>query len=201
MDAGFLKEKHGPLPTWAWMLIGLGVAVTISVIRNNLAAKKKADQDTTADTETGDADAIDLIGGNQRPPIVFQNYVTSLFTPPVGGRNSPPTAPPPVTTPPAAPPPVSTDPVKPPVVRQPPPGKPPATKPPAPKPAGQWVTVSKWTAKNPPWNSTVWGIANHIYHNGSRWTSIWNAPQNSALKTRRKDPQHIQPGDKIWVPA
>ena len=199
MDMAFLTEKKGPLPLWAWLLIGLGLAVTFSVIRNNLAAKKNADQGTTADTETGDN--VDLIGGNQRPPIVFQNYSTSIFTPPMGGRTTPPVAPPPVTTPPAAPPPPSDGPATPPPDKQPPTPKPPATKPPVKKPAGQWVTVSKWTAKNPPWNSTVWGIANHIYHNGSRWTSIWNAPQNAALKTRRKDPQHIQPGDKIWVPA
>jgi len=195
MDMAFLKEKKGPLPIWAWMLIGLGAAVTFSVIRSNLADKKKAATDTT-DGST-DGSGIDLIGGNQRPPIVFQDYVTSIFVPPGGGRTTPPTAPAPVTTPPV----VSTDPVQPPVVRQPPTPAPPATKPPAPKPAGQWVTVSKWTAKNPPWNSTLWGIANHVYHNGSRWTSIWNAPQNSALKTRRKTPEHIQAGDKIWVPA
>lgn len=189
---GFLAKKLGPLPTWAWMLIGLGVAVTVSVIRANKANAKKAATDTT-DGSTDDS-GVDLIGGNQRPPIVFQDYVTSIFTPPAGGRETPPTAPPPVTTPPATGGP-STDPVQPPVVR------PPATKPPAPKPAGQWVTVAKWTAKNPPWNSTVWGIANHIYHNGNRWTSIWNAPQNSALKSRRKKPEEIQAGDKIWVPA
>jgi hypothetical protein len=107
-----------------------------------------------------------------------------------------------VTTPPPAtkPPPVSTDPPKPPVL-VPPVTKPVATKPPVPKPAGQWVTVAKWTAKNPPWNSTVWGMASHLYHNGNRWTSIWNAPQNAALKSRRKVPEHIQAGDKVWVPA
>lgn len=206
MDTGeakaFLARKLGPLPTWAWMLIGLGAAVTFSVIRNNRAsAKAKADE--TPDSETDSSTGVDLIGGNQNPPVVFQNYSTSIFTPPNGGRTTPPTAPPPVTTPPATvPPPATTPPATSTTpVTTPPVTKPVATKPAPPAPKGQWVTVAKWTAKNPPWNSTLWGIANHVYHNGNKWAQVWNAPQNAALKARRKKPEGIQAGDKIWVPA
>lgn len=182
----FLTNKIGPLPTWAWMLIGLGAAVGFSVIRaNKTAAKAKATDQSTGDTT--DDSGVDLIGGNQRPPIVFQSYVTSLFQPPAGGRPGPPTAPP-ATTPPTTSPPVP----------KPVPGKPA----PAPaKPGGQWVSVAKWTAKNPPWNSTLYGIAQHLKGKGADWPSIWNAPQNAALKSRRKKPELIQERDKIWVPA
>jgi hypothetical protein len=65
------------------------------------------------------------------------------------------------------------------------------------------VTVAKYTSSNPPWNSTLWGIAKHFgYGAGSNnWTSIWSAPQNAALVARRKNPKYIQANDQIFVPA
>lgn len=186
LQKSFLTNKLGPLPTWAWMLIGLGIAVTIAVIRSNkaAAAKKTAEQpDTSTDSSTGD---VDLIGGNQRPPIVFQNYSTSIFQPPAGGRAMPPAAPPATTLPPGpgTPAPPTT-----------------TTAPPTNTSHGSWVTVARWTAHNAPWNSTLYGIAAHVKHNGNLWPSIWNAPQNAALKARRKKPEEIRAGDKIFVPA
>lgn len=65
---------------------------------------------------------------------------------------------------------------------------------------GQWVTIGKWSAKNPVWNSTIAGIASHFKIKGG-WQAVWNAPQNAALKARRKTPEHLQPGDKVYVPA
>lgn len=200
----FVMQKWGPLPAWAWMLIGLALAVVYSSWKKNKqAASQQQDQ------------GVDLIGGDQNPPVVFQDYdtiITSVNTPPGGGREHPPVRPPlhgapipgpsnppggrehlPIPNPEPAPAPRPT-----PLPAPPPPA--PKPTPPAP-PAGQWVTVAKWTASNPPWNSTLWGISQHVYGNGNLWTSIWNAGQNASLKTRRKDPKLIQPGDQIFVPA
>jgi hypothetical protein len=184
-------RKIGPLPVWAWMLIGLAVAVIIAVIRDNRDRDKKAAEESTDDPYSDEV-SVDLIGGNQNPPIVFQNYNQPVYMPGAGGRTTPPVAPPVVTTPPAPAKPTPLPGIK--------PGPAPAKPAPA-GPTGWWITVSKYTTKNPPWNSTLSGIAKHFYAQGANaWPIIWNAPQNSALKTRRKKPELIQPGDKIWVP-
>lgn len=81
-----------------------------------------------------------------------------------------------------------------------PPGGPDRPPPDTPAPEGQWVSVTKWTKKNAPWNSTLYGIADHLWGNGDSWKAIWNAPENAALKKTRKDPEQIEPGDKVWVP-
>lgn len=70
----------------------------------------------------------------------------------------------------------------------------------SPAPDGQQVSVVKWTAQNAPWNSTLYGIAKHLWGSGDQWRQIWEAPQNARLKELRKKPEGIQPGDKIWVP-
>jgi hypothetical protein len=119
---------------------------------------------------------------DQTPPYVIQNFITDTddtpAAPPVGGRPGPP--------------PVHGGP--------PPPGG--GTPPPNPPPyTGQWVTLAKYTAKNPPWNSTLWGIAKQLLGAGKRWGDIWNASQNAQLKSRRKDPKNLQPGDRVWVPS
>lgn len=71
---------------------------------------------------------------------------------------------------------------------------------PTPAPDGAYVDVVKWTKKNAPWNSTLFGIAEHQWGDGDQWRKIWLAPQNARLRETRKDPEEIQPGDKIWVP-
>lgn len=70
----------------------------------------------------------------------------------------------------------------------------------SPAPDGQYVTITKWTRKNAPWNSTLFGIAQELWGNGDAWKAIWNAPENATLKSTRKDPEQIEPGDKVWVP-
>ena len=192
----FFTRKYGPLPVWAWMAIGLGGAVIYAVWRDNKQRTSRTDQEQSqGDPYAGGVD-VELIGGNQNPPIVFQNYNQPVYLPPTGGRTTPPVAPP-VVTPPGKPP-VTVTPLP---VLKPDPVKPAPAKPTPAAPAGWWVTVSKYTTKNPPWSSTLSGIASHFYSKGSSaWPLIWNAPQNAALKTRRKKPELIQPGDKIWVP-
>lgn len=190
-----LQERKGPLPVWAWAALGIGVALAVAVWRAN---KTAADQANT-DSNTGNASTtgVDLIGGNQTPPFVLQDYTTVINTPPGvppgAGRHHPPTTPPPTTTPPAPPttttPPPTTTPTTP-------------TSNPAPpqQPRGTWVTVAKFTTKNPPWNSTVSGIAGYYYGKSGSWQRIWSDPANASLVSRRKDPKFIQPGDRIWVP-
>ena len=36
--------------------------------------------------------------------------------------------------------------------------------------------------------------------NGFWWSTVWNHPNNSALKTLRKTPEVLQEGDKVYVP-
>jgi len=36
--------------------------------------------------------------------------------------------------------------------------------------------------------------------NGFFWETIWNHPQNAALKAKRKDPNILFPGDEVFVP-
>lgn len=81
--------------------------------------------------------------------------------------------------------------------------KPPVIKPPVkpgpkpvPKPTGRFVTVTRWPLPG----SSLWSIAVRYYKDGRKWTRIWNASQNAKLKSLRKDPKKIRPGDKFWVP-
>jgi len=80
----------------------------------------------------------------------------------------------------------------------PPATKPPATKPPAAKPTYITVKVVHFTTNNPPWNSTISGIAAH-YGYGSNWSAVWNDPKNLGLRTKRKEPNKIQAGDTVYV--
>ena len=75
-----------------------------------------------------------------------------------------------------------------------PPVKPPVK--PAPKPTYYTVTVVKFTTKNPPWNSTISGIASHY---GKTTSQVWNDPKNIGLRSKRKAMDKIQPGDKVYV--
>lgn len=196
--AGRFGQKFGPLPLWGWM----GIVLVLALLYSGWRAKKSAS--STSDQTQSDADAAAGVGGNQYPPIVFQDYdtiITSGGIPPGGGRQCPPT---PAPTPTPAPAPITTQPIGPPTTTPVPrlPTAPTTTTPAPAQPAGEWVTVAKWTSSNTAWNSTLWGIAKHYgYGSGSgNWQSIWNNAANAALKSRRKDPKQIQPGDRIFVP-
>jgi hypothetical protein len=102
-SGGILTKKIGPLPTWGWMLIGLGVAIAIASVRKDKTASDKKDNGESAGGADG-TEGPDLIGGNQRAPVVFQSYSTTLNNiPPAGGRPFPPSAPPPPGPPPSSP--------------------------------------------------------------------------------------------------
>jgi hypothetical protein len=135
-----------------------------------------------------DGPVVEDVPGNQTPPPVFILPQNPQPTVPVNVVvNNP-------TTPPGAPP-AATRPTVPPVV------KPKPTAPSKPAVAYQTVKVAKYTSKNPPWNSTLWGIAKNAGYGSSsqNWTSIWNDPKNAALKKKRVKPERIQPGDTIYV--
>jgi hypothetical protein len=178
-------RKLGPLPYWAWAGLGLGAALTYTTWRRNKS-------DSAAPAAPNNTTSVP----DQTPPQVIRQdtYITDINTPPAGGRHLPPpgvsTNPPPgggITPVPTPGPPLNKTPVP--------------TPTPTPAPAGQWVTVAKFTSKNPPWNSTLSGIAAKLLGNANNWTKIWNDPQNASLKSRRGAPEKIQPNDRIWVPA
>lgn len=191
MALEFWKKKTGPMPNWAWGGLGLGAAVAYSSWQRNRAAGDEAAADEA--TSTSGINMPESV----HPTYVFQDADTNNFTwpsaPPGGGR--PPTPDP---TPDPDPDPVP----RPPTPKPPPPAKkpPPARKPP-PAPKGKWVTVGKWNARKAPWNSTVWGITNKLLGPKVSWKTVWGASQNASLRSKRKDPTKIQPGDRIWVPG
>lgn len=174
-----LTRKTGPLPNWVYMALLLLVALMYSMWRRN--------KDAANAVEEGPGEDVDYVPGDQTPPPVFILPQNPQPTVPVNVVvNNPGTTP---SAPPAG-------------------GKPPATtpkpKPSAPtKPAVAYdkVTVAKYTSKNAPWNSTLWGIAKHAGYGsqGGNWHSIWNDPKNAALKKKRGKPEKIQPGDIIYV--
>jgi hypothetical protein len=61
---------------------------------------------------------------------------------------------------------------------------------------GRWVAVRAW----PDRLSTISGIAEK-YGWGDDWQRVWNDPNNDGLHGHRGVPEHIQPGDAVWVPA
>lgn len=187
MALEFWKKKTGPLPNWGWGAIGLGGAVAVSSWRRNKASEKD-------DEEATSTSGFEL-PENVQPTYAFVDADTTNITVPAapagGGR-------PPITTLPM-PVPGPTPRPTPPKVPSPLPTKP-VTKPPA-APKGKWVTVAKWNATKAPWNSTVWGIATKLLGPKASWQTVWAAPQNKSLRDKRKAPEKIQAGDKIWVPG
>jgi hypothetical protein len=60
---------------------------------------------------------------------------------------------------------------------------------------GHWVSVTAW----PDPMSTISGIA---AHSGIiDWHTPWDDPRNAGLRAHRITPDHVQPGDAVWVPA
>lgn len=200
-----LTRKTGPLANWIWMALILLLALGFSMWQRNRQQTPDANMDTTVEPAT----TLD----NQTPPPIFilpQNPQPSVpinitVPTPTGPTPVTPTTPTPVTPTPSNPTPTPTTPIgAPPVAVKPPPTAPapkPAPPPKATIPVYATVTVAKYTSKNPPWNSTLWGIAKHYGKGGAsnNYTSIWDDPKNAALKKKRGKPTSIQPGDKIYV--
>jgi hypothetical protein len=60
---------------------------------------------------------------------------------------------------------------------------------------GSFVTVKAW----PDPDSTISGIAASA--GIADWHTLWNDPHNAGLRAHRVNPEHVQPGDSVWVPA
>jgi hypothetical protein len=183
-----LTRKYGPLPLWVWLGLALAGALLWARMR---AAKATADAAAQTDSSANPPDTT--------PAPIYQNYVTFTgpATPPAGGRTEPPPVPP---NGPGGGATGGSGTGTAPHPGTPPPPKPGPSPVPSPAPRQTVVTVARYTSQNPPWNSTLSGIAQHEGY-GSNWQAIWNAPANAALKARRKRPDLIQPRDKIVVPA
>lgn len=183
-SGSILTRKTGPLPNWVYMALLLLLALMYAMWKRN-----RAGADVNA-VEEGPSEDTGL-PGDQTPPPVFILPQNPQPTVPVNvvvnNPGTPPSAPPTGTRPPVQLPPRKPNP------------KPSAPHKPA--VAYQQVKVVKYTSKNPPANSTLWGIAkaNGYGAGKTNWTSIWNDPKNAALKSKRKDPTKIQPGDIVYV--
>lgn len=191
-------RKLGPFPTWVWMGLGLAAMLAYaSISKNKKAAAAAAQQNTgtlpTNPTASGSTPAslipqfVNQVYNQESPPTVnLTNNVTTPVT--VKNTENEKTT----VTPPATPPPPSAT--------------PPPPKPAPQPPQGQWVTVGVWTSTNAPWNSTLWGIAQHIYGNGALYPKIFAANKSGVMRPDGtagfiSDPNLIHPGDRIWVPA
>lgn len=182
----------GPFPLWVWM--GLGLAIVLAYANWSKAKKgaANANQGTlpTAQTASGSTPAslipqfVNQVYENPSPPVInvgpFNNTQT-VTPPPVEDTDNDHPHPP-----------------------GPPTGPPPG--PPHPQPAGQWVTVAPWSSTNAPWNSTLWGIAQHTYGNGALYPKIFAANKQGIVRPDGtsgfiSNPNLIHPGDRIFVPA
>ena len=177
--AGTLTRKWGPLPGWAWM--GLAGAATLGVIwwRRRSAKATGAGTDTTATDQTAadqgtsagmTADVLAAAGGSF---AVLQSEIQQLqgnaaqhpgTTPPTTGTTTP-TG--------------STG------------GHTPT--PPAHGTRYIMVTVQPFTSQNPPWQSTLSGIASH-YNVPGGYTAL-------AKLNGISNPNIIHPGQQIKVPV
>lgn len=64
---------------------------------------------------------------------------------------------------------------------------------PAPRPINNYVTVVPWHPGSTPWNSTLWGIANHYHTSVSHLLSL---PGNARY---RSNPNLLHVGDRVQV--
>jgi len=187
-DGGsLLTRRIGPLPTWQWLAVITlaGLAYYVLVARKKTAAATSSTSTTSPTTSSADVPQFVIQNTFPSPPMTpAANNITVNV--PDQDTQAPPTPTNPVSPVrrgPALPLPAPTTPV-----HQTLPAK-----------IGKTVTVTKWTAKNAPWSSTISGIA--AQSGIKNWQTVWNAPQNAALRAQRKKPELIQPGDKVYVPA
>lgn len=176
----FLTRKLGPLPVWVY-LAGGGALLGALVFLDRRSGPAASQQGQPAGT-TGGAPVIVVTPQNMPSSVSSMNPTAPGVTYAPGSPGPapapPPPPPPPAPTPPPTPPPAPT-----------PPPPPPA---PAPPPAQRTVTVCHW----PQWCGSLWGIAQHFYGDGSRWSTIYNA--NRA--TIGPNPNLIHPGQVLVVP-
>lgn len=200
-QASLLTSKWGPLPVWAWSLIGLGVAWVYAKWRASQQDKAQANQDTATDADTG-------MGTDQTQAVAPQFVIENNLPPTVPSESSPVTTP---TTPPVQSTPPGTG-SHPPVVTPPPKtgsgstgGKTPA---PAKKPP---VTVKKPTpAKKPPLQykvvhgDTLSSIAARYHTTAAKLfaynTTPGNRPAATIATLKKRGPNLLYAGETILIP-
>lgn len=180
-----LGRKLGPLPMGAWAVI-LGGAVGLWFFwRRSGGTKSNASTADSSAAGSGDTMPTSLVpineGLSEDQYEKLLDAIKKLQGPPSDDDDDdhPPTStlPAPVTKPPVT--------------------KPPGT--PKPNPVGKkppkTVTVVKWTRNHTPWNSTLWGIANHEHVKGG-WQYL------AKINHIQGDPRKaLQPGMKIKLSA
>lgn len=184
---GGMSKKFGPLPVWAWAVLFGGAAGLVWFLRTKSNGPAKADfgaSDGGGESEGG-AEPTNIVPVNQGLGAEQAQAILDAIKELQGdmSEEEEEEKPPEKTTLPA-----------------PLPGKPP--KPPAPKPkpkpkpppkARRSVITKKWTRLHTPWQSTLWGIANHYKIKGG-----WQHLQK--INHMHGDPKtHLQPGMKIYL--
>src|SRR5574342_1365006 len=168
---GLLREKRGPLPVWAWLLILIGVLLLVILWRRRNAAAVPPEAE---------------LPGDQYPPPV---YVVPPASPPVVNVQLPPPLPPPQTPPP----------VPPGGGRDTPPGSGPGitvevlhryTSQNPPWDSTIWGIWNRYRNQHGADRTTA-----------ATWQQLWNAPQNAGLRALRGSPQGIRLHDRVFVPG
>jgi hypothetical protein len=177
LRGSIIWQKKGGLPVWAWGGLVLLVALVFVWWRGRGdQTQAQADQAATGyDNLPGDQSAPPVFVVPQAPnPIITTPItVTVPAAPPGGGRDGPP---------------------------QVPPGQPPPQ--PTPSPPGGYVSVTKYPDNTAPKEATLWDIAHSWLPAGAaQWKQIWTHPLNADLAKKRRAPERIQAGDKLFVPG
>lgn len=200
------KEIFGA-PVWVWGG-GVGIVGIALLLRFKTPNSTSIPQNTgilpTTQTASGSVPAslipqfVNQVYNQETPPIVTVNDNT-----PVTINNPSPGPAPQIPSP--APMPIPQPPSPPPPAPIPAPIQAPAPQP-VQQPAGQWVTVTPWSRGSSSWSSTLWGIAQHFYGNGSQYGRIFSANRSGVMRPDGSagsisNPSLIYPGERLWVPA
>jgi len=173
---GGLGRKLGPLPVWAWAVIaGAGVGL-VFFLRKRSSGADTSSADSAA-AGSGEMTPTSLIPISEGLAQEQADAILAAIKKLQGADSDDDDDDLEKTTLPGK---VTSPPPKPKPVPRPVPRKPPKT-----------VTVVKWTRDHTPWNSTLWGIAQHEHVTGG-----WQYLQK--INHLHGDPKkHLQPGMKI----
>lgn len=180
METSILTRQVGPLKTWVWMLIGLGVALAYALYK-----ERKGNAAQATGGEEGKTDAYGnyttddeyATGNNTVPDFISQNYINTTVN---NQLPVPPTAPPPKDT------------TTPPPTTLPAPTKPPGTKP-------------KYTTYVVKRGDTLSGIAKKYK---TTWQALYAfnttkgvRPDATIATLKKRGPNLLYSGEKILIPT
>lgn len=182
---GGMGRKIGPLPAWGWAVLLGGLGGIIYFLRRSQASASQSDSGNGAGTSDDAEEPTTIVPVNQGLSEQQAQDILDAIKALQGDESE--EKPPPTTTLPAPNPKPGPQP------------KDPTHKvptPPKPKPKPKTITVVKWhPSPHTPWNSTLWGIAQHEHVKGG-----WQALQR--LNHLKGDPKKaLKPGMKIKLPS